>query len=161
MPDRKNIFLIGRRGHERDEDQLTEMLAFLWQERPEILSEWLASLRLPLAVEQFEVETQFTIPSGKRPDILIRSNDSTTLVESKLGSRFGETQVLDYLEFLGAEVGSRALILLTQRPEIVPAEYARVAKNSGIALIPTRWQEMAERLGDPGEETLAGDSSSC
>ena len=32
--ERKNIFLIGRRGHEGDEDQLTEMLAFLWQEDP-------------------------------------------------------------------------------------------------------------------------------
>ena len=41
MSDRKNIFLIGRRGHEGDEDQLTEMLAFLWQQEPEVLSNWL------------------------------------------------------------------------------------------------------------------------
>ena len=157
MPDRKNIFLIGRRGHEGDEDQLTEMLAFLWQEELQALDRWLDSLGLPTDVDSAEIETQFTIPSGKRPDVLIRSNDSTTLVESKLGSGFGETQVPDYLEFLRAEVGRRALILLTQRPEVVPTEYARLAKESGIALIPTRWQEMAERLGDPGEETLAGD----
>ena len=161
MPDRKNIFLIGRRGHERDEDQLTEMLAFLWQERPEILSEWLASLRLPLAVEQFEVETQFTIPSGKRPDILIRSNDSTTLVESKLGSRFGETQVLDYLEFLGAEVGSRALILLTQRPEIVPAEYARVGKTRASRSSRRAGRKWPSASATPAKRRSRGTSSSC
>ena len=41
MADRKNIFLIGRRGHERDEDQLTEMLAYLWQEHSVALDDWL------------------------------------------------------------------------------------------------------------------------
>lgn len=32
MNARKNIFLISRKGHERDENQLTEMLAYLFQE---------------------------------------------------------------------------------------------------------------------------------
>lgn len=44
--ERKNIFLIGRRGHEGDEDQLTEMLAFLWQEDRGALARWLDSLGL-------------------------------------------------------------------------------------------------------------------
>ena len=119
MAERKNIFLIGRRGHEGDEDQLTEMLAFLWQEDPEALNRWLDSLGLPTDGGIAELETQFTIPSGKRPDIMVRSNDATTLVESKLRSGFGETQIADYLGFLAEQDGSRALVLLTQRPEVL------------------------------------------
>jgi hypothetical protein len=157
VAERKNIFLIGRRGHEGDEDQLTEMLAFLWQEDTQALDRWLDSLGLPTNVSAAEIGTQFTIPSGKRPDITIRSSDAVTLVESKLSSGFGETQIADYVEFLAAQEGRRALVLLTQRPEVVPGEYGEVAKDAGVVLIPTRWQEMAERLGDPGEETLAGD----
>ena len=44
MLERKNIFLIARRGREGLEDQLTELLAFLWQEEPELLGRWLATL---------------------------------------------------------------------------------------------------------------------
>jgi hypothetical protein len=36
--ERKNIFLIGRRGHKGDENQLTEMLAFLFQQEPELVA---------------------------------------------------------------------------------------------------------------------------
>jgi len=154
---RKNIFLIGRRGHEGDEDQLTEMLAFLWQQDPKALHRWLDSLDLPTDLGTAEIETQFTIPSGKRPDIVVRSNESITLVESKLRSGFGETQIVDYLEYLDTAVGRRALILLTQRPEVVPSEFMTSAGTSGIALIPTRWQTMADCIGDAGEETLVGD----
>jgi hypothetical protein len=154
---RKNIFLIGRRGHEKDEDQLTEMLAFLWQEEPRALDLWLDSLDLSTEMGTAEVETQFTIPSGKRPDILIRSDGSTTLVESKLGSGFGETQIPDYLDFLHAQTGRRALVLLTEKPEVVPDEFLDSATESGVALISARWQTMAECIGEPGEETLVGD----
>lgn len=156
--ERKNIFLIGRRGHEGDEDQLTEMLAFLWQEDRPTLVSWLGSLGLPVDVGgDLQVETQFTIPTGKRPDIVIRSEESVTLVESKLRSGFGDTQIPDYLEFLGAQAGRRALILLTQRPEVVPSEFLDAAKRFGVVLVPTRWQTMADCMAEPGEESLAGD----
>lgn len=157
MAERKNIFLIGRRDHERDEDQLTEMLAFLWQEEPQALDRWLDSLEISTHLGIAEIETQFTIPSGKRPDIIIRSDGSTTLVESKLGSGFGETQIPDYLDFLGAQMGMRALVLLTQKPEVVPDQFLDLATESGVVLISARWQTMAECIGDPGEETLVGD----
>jgi len=157
VAERKNIFLIGRRGHEGDEDQLTEMLAFLWQEEPDALNRWFDSLGFPTDVSTAEIETQFTIPSGKRPDIMVRSSDAVTLVESKLRSGFGETQIDDYLEFLADGDGTRALVLLTQRPEVVPDNYRNAAKDSDVELIPTRWHDMADCLGEPGEETLAGD----
>jgi hypothetical protein len=158
---RKNIFLIGRRGHEGDEDQLTEMLAFLWQEELQALDLWLDLLGLQTDIGTAEVETQFAISSGKRPDILIRSDYCVTLVESKLGSGFGETQIPDYLDFLGAQGGRRALVLLTQRPEVVPPEFLDMATKSGVALIPTRWQTMAECIGDPARRRLPETSSSC
>jgi len=119
---------------------------------------WLGSLSLPVDVgRDLEVETQFTIPTGKRPDIVIRSGESVTLVESKLRSGFGDTQIPDYLKFVGTQSGRRALILLTQRPEVVPPELLQEARRLGVALVPTRWQTMADHMGEPGEESLAGD----
>ena len=146
MADRKNIFLIGRRGHEGDEDQLTEMLVFLWQEDREALARWLDSLGLGTDLADAEVETQFVIPSGKRPDILIRSNGALTLVESKLSAGFGATQIRDYLDFLAGQEGRRALVLLTQRPEVVPPDFEDAAGGAGVALIPTRWHDLADSL---------------
>src|SRR5262245_28882297 len=95
---RKNIFLIGRRPS--DEDQLTEMVAFLWQEVPEALDGWLHGIGLPTSVGSAEVETQFVLPNRKRPDIVIRSEEGTTIVESKLGSGFGDDQASSYLRYL-------------------------------------------------------------
>jgi hypothetical protein len=157
LADRKNIFLIGRRGHEGDEDQLTEMLAFLWQERPETLYSWLDSLGLPVAGERAEIETQFVLPSGKRPDIAISSGEGRTLVESKLGSGFGDTQIQDYLDYLRTVEGRRALVLLTQRPETVPPELRARADDQGVTLLARRWQDMAESMGESGEGSLEGD----
>ena len=157
MADRKNIFLIGGRGHEGDEDQLTEMLAFLWQERPETLASWLDSLGLSADVEHAEVETQFVIPSGKRPDIAISAPGARTLVESKLGSGFGETQIRDYLDYLAAVDAHRALVLLTQRPEVIPGELLATASGHGVTLLARRWHDMAASIGEPGEESLEGD----
>ena len=133
------------------------MLAFLSQEQPRALSAWLDSVGLALRSEVPHVQTQLTIPNGKRPDIAIRTGDTITLIESKLGSGPGETQVGDYLDFLGSQDGRRALVLLTQNPESVPLDHQASAKQDGVALISTRWQDMAEQIGDPGEDTLAGD----
>ena len=58
VAERKNIFGIGRRGREGDEDQLTEMLAFLWQEQPRALNAWLDSVGLALDSEVPHVQTQ-------------------------------------------------------------------------------------------------------
>lgn len=157
MNDRKNIFLIGRRGNERDEDQLTEMLAFLWQEVPEKLVAWLASLGLLGESGAVEVETQFVLPSGKRPDIAIMAPGRCILVESKLGSGFGGTQIPDYLDYLGGLEGLRALVLLTERPESVPPDLQARSQALNVVLISNRWHDMAEHIGDSGDESLAGD----
>jgi hypothetical protein len=149
------MFLIGRRPG--DEDQLTEMLAFLWQEQPDLAETWLGSLGLTWEPGLWEIETQFVLPSGKRPDIAITTSAGRTLIESKLGSGFGGTQISDYLDYLHAVEGQRALILLTQRPESIPTDLEIQARESGVTLISTRWHEMAIGLADPGDESLAGD----
>ena len=156
MADRKNIFLIGRRGHEGDEDQLTEMLAYLWQEHSMALDDWLTSLGAD-AAPGIEVETQFTLPSGKRPDIKITWPGWTVLVESKLQSGFGDTQISDYLDYLAGVDGRRMLVLLTERPETVPDDLKVRADASRVELVSRRWHDMATHIGEPGEETLAGD----
>lgn len=157
VSDRKNIFLIGRRRMAGDEDQLTEMLAFLWQEAPELLGRWLDAIGLPVDIGRAAVETQFTIPNGKRPDIAIFSPGSSTLVESKLGSGFGGTQVKDYIEYLGGCEGRRALILLTERPEPVPTDEQRRANEAGVVIRSQRWHDMSDHLAEPGEDSLGGD----
>jgi hypothetical protein len=147
VAERKNIFLIGRRGHAGDEDQLTEMLAFLWQEEPETLDRWLTTLGLPTDVSRADVETQFVLANGKRPDVSVRTKTDWTLVESKLGSGFGGTQVSDYLDALGnAKERRRALILLTQKPEAVPPDLSEHASDAKVQLISQRWHDMAPAL---------------
>lgn len=157
MSERKNIFLIGRRRMVGDEDQLTEMLAFLWQEAPETLERWLYAIGLATDLGRVMVETQFTIPSGKRPDIAIFSPGACSLVESKLGSGFSDTQVGDYLEYLSTVPGRKALVLLTQLPESIPPHYVDQAKELGVRLVSQRWHDMSQHVGEPGEESLAGD----
>ena len=133
------------------------MLAFLWQEEPKTLSAWLDALGLSTDIHRAGVDTQLTIPSGKRPDIAIRSEGSCTLVESKLGSGFGPTQVSDYIDYLETQDGRRALVLLTQKAESVSERDARRARKKNVTLLSRRWQDMAGYLGDPGEDSLAGD----
>jgi hypothetical protein len=157
LADRKNIFLVGRRRNQGNEDQLTEMLAFLWQEVPDALDRWLGAIGLPVDVARAEVVTQFVIPSGKRPDIVILGDDSRTVIESKLGSGFGDTQISDYLDYLEPLDGGRALVLLTQRPETPPVAEVERARAAGIRLLAQRWHDMSDYLAEPGEESLAGD----
>ena len=59
-PTGRNIFLIGRRPG--DEDQLTQTLAFVWQEYLELLDAWLEHLGLALD-GSVDVDTQFILPS--------------------------------------------------------------------------------------------------
>lgn len=145
MSERKNIFMIGRRTG--NEDQLTEMLAFLWQENPGTLDRWLQAIGLPTDTEQATVETQFVLPNGKRPDISVRTATAWTLVESKLGAGFGSTQIADYLAALSqAKEPRRALVLLTQKPEPIPTDLSHAASENGVGLISQRWHDMAEAL---------------
>jgi hypothetical protein len=133
------------------------MLAYLWQERPELLPEWFRHLGISVDGAALDVTTQFVLPSKRRPDILISSTDLNVLVESKLGAGFGESQIDDYLGYLEDLDGRGALVLLTQRPESPPVALRLRADKAGVTLIATRWQDMTASIAEPGEESLAGD----
>ena len=65
--ERKNIFLIGRCGHKGDENQLTEMLAFLFQQEPELVAPSLASLGLKVErLAGWEVATRLVVANPRR-----------------------------------------------------------------------------------------------
>jgi hypothetical protein len=158
MGTRKNLFLIGRRPN--DEDQLTEMLAVLWQFEPELPSLWLGSLGLDVnEVGSWDFDTQYPIPAGGRPDIALWSEQRAfVLVESKLDAGLTEAQAVAYTDFLARrDEPLRSLVLVTKRFEPWPHAAEGVAASSGIRLLAARWQEMAELLARPGEESLAAD----
>lgn len=134
------------------------MLAFLWQEEPDTLDRWLGALGLPTDITHADVETQFVLANGKRPDISIRTKTSWTLVESKLGSGFGGSQVADYLDALGnATERRRALVLLTQRPESAPPDLGELASEANVRLISQRWHDMAPAL-EASDGTVEGEA---
>ena len=94
MLERKNIFLIARRGHEGLEDQLTELLAFLWQEEPELLGRWLATLSIDVGAEPV-VTTQRGVVDG-RLDIEVAGDagvvsSSRSSARQRASSRWGST----------------------------------------------------------------------
>jgi len=159
VAERKNIFLVGRQGHRGDENQLTEMLAFLWQEHPDVLVTWLGRLGLDLPEQEWEVETQFVLPSRKRPDLVLTSQGLIVIVESKLDSGLGDTQLDDYLEYLELEEHTlldRHLVVLTKAPTASP-RHAERALASGISYVETRWQDMTDAMRDSYGDGLAND----
>jgi hypothetical protein len=157
VADRKNIFVIGRPGHRGDEDQLTEMLAFLWQESPELIPLWLSGIAPALGgFSDWSVETQFVLPSKRRPDIRLRvAVEAVVLVESKLGADAGEGQLEDYAAYLlGEAEPTRALIFLTQKPQ--QAELPVSVLVDGVPVYHVRWQTMRDAL-EGSDSLLAHD----
>jgi hypothetical protein len=98
----KNIFTIARRGSADDEDQLTELLAYLFQEEPSALDAWLTSLGLDGELSSWR--TQCVIPGG-RLDFVVEHDQAVLIVESKLGSSTDYLQCSKYIDWL-REVGT-------------------------------------------------------
>lgn len=118
-----NLFRIGRKAG--DEDQLTEMLVWLAEAVPEVAA---ALLRLAFGDRRVEVRkvqltTQHGIATG-RLDALLTSSDIALVIESKLGSTYGDDQIGRYLAWLQAEFRDRplrGLMTLTAREASWPA----------------------------------------
>ena len=82
MTTEHNIFVIGRLAD--DEDQLTEMLAWLLSVVPET-AKALSALAIPdldIAGGAPKVTTQYVIPNG-RLDAILELEDSVVVIESK------------------------------------------------------------------------------
>jgi len=146
----KNIFLIGRQGHRGDEDQLTEMLAWLFERHEELVPGWIASLGLGSSMDGWQVETQRAIPGGFLDLVVYRPGEALVIVESKLGATTDFVQMAKYAGYAKTVTARRrALVLMTQRPHPWPEGVEAVAGDS-VELVMCRWQRLAEYLAGSG-----------
>jgi hypothetical protein len=157
-----NVFRIGReRGQE---DQLTEMLAWLADAVPEVAGA-LVSLAFPARAtepERFELTTQHGIVGG-RLDLLLTSPSLVLVVESKLGSDYGDAQVRRYLEWLSASTGDRAdvgLMTLTAREAPWPVDDVAYAEAQRITGSARRWEELHDLLESSLDDGASGELAS-
>lgn len=159
MSVRKNLFTIGRKGHEGDENQLTEMLAYLLQEEASLISTWVASLGLPIGdVDEWRVETQRAIPGGGFLDLVLHApSQALVIVESKLGSNTDFSQISKYIAYAKSVrvSGPKSLIFTTQHPEPWPPGVEAEAGDE-VTLVLRRWQELGDFLA-ASEVQLAAD----
>lgn len=149
-----NLFRIGRqRG---TEDQLTEMLVWLSDAVPEV-GKTLVQLAFGDVrdAEELELTTQHGIVGG-RLDALPTSRDLALIVESKLGSTYGEGQIRRYLEWIEADFKSRprlGLMTLTASEAPLLPDDVSYARAHGILVAARRWanlHSLLEPLVDEG-----------
>ena len=120
------------------------MLAFLWQESPELLPVWLAQVAPGLGrPSDWVVETQVVLPSMRRPDIRLRiPGEAVVLIESKLDAEASRNQLRDYAAYLLHEPEpTRALIFLTRKPSL-----DELPVVEGVPVYHVRWQMMRDTL---------------
>jgi hypothetical protein len=144
----RNLFLLGRKPG--FEDQLTEMLVWLVSAVPEV-----GAAIVQLAVDdpdvgtaQLQVTTQHRIAAG-RLDALLRTESLVLVVESKLGSFYGEGQLHAYIDWLATEhkdAAHRALMTLTANEAPWPADDLTHAAQLGVVASPRRWHELHTAL---------------
>lgn len=145
---RKNLFAIGRKGHEGDENQLTEMLAYLFQEEDNLIRHWLASLDIVVdGIDGWQVETQRSVPGGFLDLVLFAPGQAIAIIESKLGSTTDFQQIAKYVSYakLVNASGPKALIFTTQSPEPWPPGVEQQAGDE-VKLVLRRWQALADFL---------------
>src|SRR5262245_47839949 len=97
----RNLFLIGRR--KGSEDQLTEMLAYLWEQEADLVPRWLASLgAFVVPAGTWRVATQVSVGEYGRFDMVLEVPDGAIIVvESKLGAALTREQLCRYVEYVG------------------------------------------------------------
>ena len=127
-----NIFSISREA--RNEDQLTEMLAWLANAVPAVRRA-LLELAFGESLDELEVEitTQHGIAKG-RLDAFLSSESVALVVESKLGSGYGDGQLRKYLTWLDTELADRqfrGLLTLTARQTRGPSWTPRSLPREG------------------------------
>ncbi len=153
-----NIFSISR--EPRNEDQLTEMVAWLANSVPAVRRA-LLELAFGESLDEFDVEitTQHGIAQG-RLDAFLSSKSVALVVESKLGSSYQDGQLTKYLEWLDTEFAERpfrGLLTLTATAAPWPAVDTEFAAARGIHAQARLWEELHEALAPAiGDEDLPG-----
>jgi hypothetical protein len=152
-----NLFMISRR--QGDEDQLTEMLAWLASSVPEVRTALVEmGLDLSLDAEDITVRTQYGVADVGRLDALLEGPGVRLVVESKLASGYGPDQVGRYLRWLasdGSSAQTSGLMTLTARRDPLPGGDVEYAVQRNLIATARRWEEFHAVL----EPLTAGDGS--
>ena len=135
-------------------DAFAHLLSRLLQFDPESGVELLkrltnGNMRIPASeADATVVTTQVTLVFG-RPDVEIRNGTQLALIESKVESGLGETQLERYREALAARKNctTKSLVLLSR--------YAVEGVASDV--IQKRWYEIADWLGDVRQHSVRDD----
>lgn len=144
--DRKNIFAIARRGSTGDEDQLTELLAYLIQEQPAIASKLLADFGYK-HVPSSTLKTQRCVVGGRLDLEFEVPECASVVVESKLGATIGARQCKKYIEHLASKPQKvRSLVKLTKLHEPWPEGIEEFAAKHNVELVARRWWDVTSLL---------------
>lgn len=142
MGESQNLFTLGRNWG--SEDQLTEMLAWLVSVVPAV-GEKLISLAIPGAdAKGLPIPaTQKVIPAG-RLDLVVETDDTRVVIESKLASGYHDDQLGRYTEWLADQPDGKrsALLTLTENPDEWTQEETARADLLGVEHAAHRWQEI-------------------
>ena len=150
MADSWNIFKIARKSS-RDEDQLTDLLAWLLRAEPEVVAALLTSLDCDASTAS--VATQRRVPDGRIDLELTAEGQAAVVIESNLGSHTTHLQCKTYIEYLAAlPVDDRVLVLVTQLHEDWPPGIVDFAADHEVRLARRRWWDITLAL----EESDAG-----
>lgn len=154
----RNLFLLGRRAG--SEDQLTEMLAYLWERQPDLVGRWLESLPgLDAPVGPWIVATQVAEAGVGRFDLTLEApGEAFIVVESKLEAELTAEQLSRYIDHAASRTEPlRVVASLTRHPPPRAPELFARADAAGVQLLQTRWQELASAIADAFTEGEAGD----
>lgn len=105
--------------------------------------------------------TQHGIAGGRLDAVLASPPAFIVVVESKLGSGYGEGQLRKYMDWLATNHGDcvqRALMTVTKRPEPWPASDQAHAAEIDIVAAPRQWADLhavLQVIADESEEGVA------
>lgn len=150
MSGRKNIFAIARYRSTGDEDQLTQLLAYLIQERPAIASTLLAKFGYDIPTSSVNAER---CVAGGRLDLEFEAPRARIVVESKLGAKLGADQCEKYIDHLATRPEPlliRSLVKLTKLHEPWPEGIEELAAKRNVELVARRWWDVTSLLRRTG-----------
>lgn len=110
--------------------------------------------------DEILVTTQYAIAGVGRLDALLEGGNRRVVVESKLGTGYGQDQIRRYLRWLALTTQSAsraALMTLTARSVAWSEEDEQLAADEGITAAARRWEDLS-RLLDRLAASYDGDS---
>jgi hypothetical protein len=146
-----NIFSIARRGSADDEDQLTELLAYLIHAEPAVGNALLADFGCE--ARSFAVKTQRRVQDGRLDLELSAPGNAEAVIESKLRAHTTFEQCAKYIEHLSiANAPVRVLVLVTKLHEDWPNGVTELAAERDVRLVARRWWDIKTLLGQTSSE---------